>query len=234
MALARACLKNALRSRSFPLPYAAAAHLREAVAPSSFPFSSTAAADDTSQQDKGAQVEVTQGGSGGKSSSLTGRGRGRRGLSWKNPWDLIPLHLNDGLGNALMQASENMNRLLENWSPSRLLGRLKEDDKCYKLRYEVPGLRKEDLQVTVEDGMLVIKGEAEDEDMVEEDTSTTESEEEGGGWYARRYGYYNATLMLPEDAKADEITAELRDGVLRICIPRTEEKKSKAREIEIK
>lgn len=144
-----------------------------------------------------------------------------------------------GLGSALMQASENLNRLLKSWSPSRLLGRLKEDDKCYKLRFMVPGLQKEGVRVTVEDGMLVITGEVEDEEedegvVVGGGESTTEDEEEEGRWYPRRYGYYNTTLLLPEDAKVDEIKAELRDGVLRVYIPRAEEKKSNARVIDIK
>ncbi|KAJ8459852.1 hypothetical protein OPV22_032778 [Ensete ventricosum] len=231
MALARACLSNALRSRSFPLLHAGgAARLGVVAAAPSFPYSSSVdAAADSSREDISDQVAVTR-------APSPARGRRSRRLTWKNPWDLIPFHLNDGLGNALLQVSENLNGLLERLSPSRLLGRLKEDDKCYKLRYEVPGLRKEDLRVTVEDGMLVIIGESEDEDedAVDESSSSTTEDEGQGGWHLRRYGYINATLLLPEDAKADEITAELRDGILRIYIPRSEEKKSTAREIEIK
>ncbi|XP_042386627.1 26.5 kDa heat shock protein, mitochondrial-like [Zingiber officinale] len=214
MSLARACLSGALRGRCFPSTIVAAARLKQGLAPASplpLPYSSSAI--ENRDDDKSSvQVEVTQ-----TSSLAPARGRGRRWLSWRNPRDHFPLHMNSGLGNALMQVSENLNRLLKSWSPSRLLGRLKEDDKCYKLRFMVPGLRKEDVRVTVEDGMLVITGEVEEE----------EEDHEGGRWYA--YGYYNTTLLLPEDAKVDEITAELRDGVLRVYIPRVEEKKSYAR-----
>ncbi|KAG6514439.1 26.5 kDa heat shock protein, mitochondrial-like [Zingiber officinale] len=237
MSLARAFLTGALRGRCFPSTIVAAARLKQGLAPAPplpLPYSSSAI--ENRDDDKSSvQVEVTQ-----TSSPAPARGRGRRWLSWRNPRDHFPLHMNSGLGNALMQVSENLNRLLKSWSPSRLLGRLKEDDKCYKLRFMVPGLRKEDVRVTVEDGMLVITGEVEDE--VEDDEgvvvgggeSTTEDEEDEGRWYAHRYGYYNTTLLLPEDAKVDEITAELRDGVLRVYIPRAEEKKSNARVIDIK
>lgn len=124
-----------------------------------------------------------------------------------------------------MQVSDNLNKLLENFSPSRLLGRVKENDKCYKLRYEVPGLSKNDLKITVEDGFLVITGECKEEDG--------EFDDDKDGWYAQRYGYYNTSLLLPDDAKVDEIKAEVKDGLLYVTIPRTEPKKRNVREVQI-
>lgn len=112
--------------------------------------------------------------------------------------------------------SENLNKILENLTPSRLLGRMKEDETSYKLRFEVPGLSKEDLKITIEDGYLMIKGEHKEEE-----------EEEGSyddQWYAKSYGYYNTCLLLPEDAKVEEIKAELKDGILNLTIPRSETK----------
>ncbi|KAF7848675.1 hypothetical protein BT93_L1746 [Corymbia citriodora subsp. variegata] len=131
-----------------------------------------------------------------------------------------------GLGNALMQATENINRLFENMniSPWQLMGRVKEKDDHYKLRYEVPGLTKDDVKITVHDGILTIKGEHKRE---EEEGSDDEY------WSAETYGYYNTTLVLPEDAKADEIKAELKDGVLNIIIPRTERPKKDVKEVKV-
>lgn len=131
-----------------------------------------------------------------------------------------------GLGNALIQATENINRLFENLNitPSQLMGRVKEEDECYKLRYDVPGLGKDDVKITIHDGVLTIKGEQKEE------------EEEGSDddyWSARSYGYYNTSLVLPDDAKADEIRAELKDGVLSIVIPRTEKPKQDVKEVKI-
>ncbi|WMV57785.1 hypothetical protein MTR67_051170 [Solanum verrucosum] len=66
-----------------------------------------------------------------------------------------------------------------------------EDDKNYKIRYDVPGLGKEDVKIMVE------------------------KEEEGSDdefWSSRSYGYYNNSIVLPEDAKVDEIKAEINKG----------------------
>lgn len=104
------------------------------------------------------------------------------------------------------------------------MGRVKEQDECYKLRFEVPGLGKDEVNITVDDGVLKIKGEHKEE---EEDGSDDEF------WSAKSYGYYNTSLLLPDDAKVDEIKAELKDGVLNITIPRTEKPKKDVKEVEI-
>lgn len=131
-----------------------------------------------------------------------------------------------GIGNAIMQATENINSLFKNLniSPWSLSGKVKEQDEWYKLKYMVPGLGKEDLKITVDDGMLTIKGEHKEE---EEEGSEDEF------WSSTSYGYYNTSLMLPEDAKTDEVKAELKDGVLTITIPRTEKPKKDVKEVKI-
>lgn len=154
--------------------------------------------------------------------------RKRRGL-WRDGRGLSPFGFNDlfrpsGLGSGLLQLSENLNKILENWAPSGLLGRMKEDDTSYKLRFEVPGLSKEDVKITIEDGYLTIKGEHKEE---EGDTS------DGDQWYSSSYGYYNTSLLLPEDAKVDEIKAELKDGILNLTIPRSETPKKDVKQVEI-
>lgn len=125
-----------------------------------------------------------------------------------------------------MQATENINRLFNNLdlTPSQLMGRVKEQDDCYKLRYDVPGLSKEDVKITIDDGVLTIKGEHKEE---EEEGSDDEY------WSARSYGYYNTRLVLPDDAKVDEIKADLKDGVLSVIIPRTEQTKKDVKEVQI-
>ncbi|XWS11801.1 hypothetical protein CRYUN_Cryun37aG0031900 [Craigia yunnanensis] len=130
-----------------------------------------------------------------------------------------------GLGNALLQATENINRLFDNLNltPSQLMGRVKEQEDCYKLRYDVPGLTKEDVKITIDDGVLTIKGEHKEEEEGSDDEQ----------WSTRSYGYYNTSLVLPDDAKVDEIKAELKDGVLSIIIPRTEQPKKDVKEVQI-
>ncbi|KAM7254224.1 hypothetical protein ACFE04_031906 [Oxalis oulophora] len=131
--------------------------------------------------------------------------------------------------NTLLQATENMNKLFEsmNISPFQLSAQIKEQEDSYKLRYEMPGLSKEDVKITVdEDGVLTIVGEQKKEG------GDSSSDDDNSHWSA--YGYYNANIVLPEDAKVDEIKAELKDGLLTITLPRNEKKPKKdVKEVEI-
>ncbi|KAA8541913.1 hypothetical protein F0562_023065 [Nyssa sinensis] len=184
---------------------------------------SATAGDEKSSSD-GQEVAVSEG---GKKSKLFPR-RQRKRAPWRNNApDFVPAlyeFFPSGLGNALLQATENINKLFENLAPSRLMGRIKEQDQCYKLRFEVPGLAKEDVKITVEDGILTIKGEHKEE---EEEGSDDEH------WSSRSYGYYNTCLVLPDDAKAEEIKAEVKDGVLWITIPKTEGQKKDAKVVQV-
>ncbi|KAI3463406.1 hypothetical protein Pfo_020069 [Paulownia fortunei] len=164
---------------------------------------------------------------GGKKSKLFPRRRSRRSLWRRSDRDFVPAlweFFPSGLGNALVQATENINRLMENLSPSHLMGRAKEHDDSYKLRYHMPGLGKENVKITVEDGVLSIRGEHKEE---EEEGSDDEH------WSARSYGYYNTSVLLPDDAKVDEIKAEMKDGVLHIVIPKTEGAKKDVKEVQV-
>ncbi|XP_038899919.1 26.5 kDa heat shock protein, mitochondrial [Benincasa hispida] len=128
------------------------------------------------------------------------------------------------LGNSLMQAAENLNRVLKSLNLSRPWwvsgGRVKEQEDWYKLRVEMPGIAKEEVKVTVEGRILNIRGEHREEEEEEEE-------------FAESYGYYESTVMLPEDAVADEIKAELKDGVLTITIPRAEKPSKDVKEITV-
>ncbi|CAI9096770.1 OLC1v1032983C1 [Oldenlandia corymbosa var. corymbosa] len=154
-----------------------------------------------------------------RSSSKRGRSLWRR-----DPLDFPPAL--SGLGNALVQATENISKLLGKLSPSGLMGRVRKQDDCYKLQYCVPGLTKDDVKVFVEDGVLIIKG-----SRVEEEH---ESDDDADGWSGLNYfGFYDASIMLPDDAKVDEIKAEMKNGVLTIVIPRDERLKKDVKEIRV-
>ena len=82
-----------------------------------------------------------------------------------------------------------------------------EDDNEIKMRFDMPGLSKEDVKVMVEDDMLVIQGE-------------TKKEEGGDDAWKRSYSSYDTRLQLPDDCEVDKIKAELKNGVLYITIPK--------------
>ncbi|GAB4287477.1 MAG: Hsp20/alpha crystallin family protein [Coriobacteriia bacterium] len=79
---------------------------------------------------------------------------------------------------------------------------------------ELPGLEREDIDVSVTDGVLTIKGERK-----------AESEQKGQGWLIRErsYGAFERSLALPESVDADAIQADYHDGVLEVHVPKAAE-----------
>jgi len=97
-----------------------------------------------------------------------------------------------------------------------------EDDDAVILTAEVPGLSRDDLDVTVEDGVLTLKGEKKEEE------STRQANYHR---VERRYGRFERRIRLPEYVDADKIDASYKDGVLRLRMPKTEVARAKTIEI---
>ncbi|HBC57533.1 MAG TPA: heat-shock protein [Gammaproteobacteria bacterium] len=87
------------------------------------------------------------------------------------------------------------------------------DQESYQIELEVPGMKESDISIEVKGGTLLIQGEK------SEDKRTKERH-----FYRmeRSYGRFQRTLALPDDADADNIQANLADGVLSLAIPRSE------------
>jgi HSP20 family protein len=100
-----------------------------------------------------------------------------------------------------------------------------ETDKAYKVSVEVPGIAPKDIEVEVEKGLLVIKGEKKEE-REEKERHFARSE--------RSYGAFERRISLPADAELDKIAAKTADGVLKITIPRDKKAAPARRKIEIK
>lgn len=82
-----------------------------------------------------------------------------------------------------------------------------EDEEGFHIRVDMPGFGKEDVKVCVEDGVLVVNG--------QRDPST-----EDPRWAAKSYSKFNTRLPLPDDARLDKISAELKNGVLFVAVPK--------------
>lgn len=85
------------------------------------------------------------------------------------------------------------------------------NDTRYDIELEVPGLTEKDLTIELQGEMLQIRGEKQE---------TKESDDKHFYRVERRYGKFQRTLNLPNDANPDDITAELKNGVLRLTIAR--------------
>lgn len=91
------------------------------------------------------------------------------------------------------------------------------------LRADLPGLEDKDIEVTVQDGALTIRGERKEE---------KEEKKEDYYYSERRYGAFARTLMLPAGVEADKVKATFAKGVLEVHLPKVKE--AKGRKIEIK
>lgn len=99
------------------------------------------------------------------------------------------------------------------------------NEKAYTISMELPGVAEEDIDLSVNDGALTIRGE-----------KKTEQEKKGDTWYfsERQYGAFSRSFQLPADADGSKATAEMKDGVLEIAIPRIAlEDKNKSQKIAI-
>lgn len=107
------------------------------------------------------------------------------------------------------------------WTPS---ADISETETEYLIRAEIPAVRKEDVKVTVEQGTITIEGERKQEKQEKnEKFHRTES----------FHGTFMRSFSLPENANADAVRCESKDGLLTVHIPKVEKQASKAKKIPV-
>jgi len=112
------------------------------------------------------------------------------------------------------------NVTLTEWAP---LVDITEDDKEYLIKAELPEVKKEDLSVVVENGVLTIRGERK-----------LQKEEKGRRYHRveRAHGTFTRSFTVPDDADGSKVNAEFKDGVLDVHLAKSE--RCKPRSIEVK
>ncbi|GLU11388.1 hypothetical protein SLE2022_281390 [Rubroshorea leprosula] len=96
---------------------------------------------------------------------------------------------------------------------------IEEREMDYKMRFDMPGMTKNDVKVLVEENMLVVKAEKVPNSRDgQENVSGIASEEEE--WLAKSYGRYSSRIALPDKVEFEKIKAEVKDGVLYITVPK--------------
>jgi HSP20 family protein len=115
----------------------------------------------------------------------------------------------------------NGDKALPDWAPQVDIS---EDDKEYLVKADLPEMKKEDVKVTVENGVLSVSGERK-----------TEKEEKKKKFHRieRTYGTFLRTFTLPEDTDSAKIVAEFKDGVLRVHLPKSPAGKAKPVEVKV-
>ena len=103
------------------------------------------------------------------------------------------------------------------WQPSVDIS---EDDQALKVKVDLPGIKPEDVEISVSDDRLTIKGERKEE--TEDDNKETKVHR-----IERRYGSFYRSIALPPGTKADDVVAEADNGVITIHLPKGEVTKAK-------
>ena len=106
------------------------------------------------------------------------------------------------------------------WLPSLDVAETKGD---LLVKAELPGMDPKDIDISLHEGVLTIKGEKKQE---------KEEKEEGYHLIERSYGSFTRSVRLPKDVQSDRISASFKNGILKVVLPKTEEAKKK--EIKIK
>ena len=137
----------------------------------------------------------------------------------------------------LEEVSDRLNRMFARPSSPRTTGKetmivadwtpsvdISETEGEYQIKAEIPDVKKEDVKVTLEDGVLTIQGERKQE-----------KEEKGKKYHRieRSYGSFVRTFSLPDVIDAEKVKAEFKEGVLNLHLPKSEKAKPKAIEVKV-
>ncbi|CAL5382940.1 unnamed protein product [Camellia sinensis] len=146
---------------------------------------------------------------------------------WEWLWDRFPT------ARTVQQMMETMERMIEDpfvytngwpsptltetgeYSRGRTPWEINEGEGEYKMRFDMPGMTKDDVKVYVEEKMLVVKAE-----KMAKDRNGQESEVENEEWSVKSQGRYSSRVALTENVEFEKIKAEVKDGVLYITIPK--------------
>jgi len=111
--------------------------------------------------------------------------------------------------------------IVADWTPTVDIS---ETDGEYQIKAEIPDVKKEDVKVTLEDGVLTIQGQRKQE-----------KEEKGRKYHRveRSYGSFVRSFSLPDVIDEEKVKAEFKDGVLDLHLPKSEKAKPKAIEVKV-
>lgn len=140
---------------------------------------------------------------------------------------LIPVHRGHFVGDPFNFLRQEIDKLFE--SSSSVQGirpefDVKENKEGIEITAELPGVMEKDIDISLVEGVLTIRGEKKSEESKEGDTyHITE----------RSYGSFSRSIKLPYEPEENKISASFADGVLKLSIPRPAESKPNIHKIEI-
>jgi HSP20 family protein len=142
-----------------------------------------------------------------------------------NPIAALRRDVNDVFENFWSRFGEGLGSLDLPWGGSDAKSDVVETDNAIEVSIELPGMEMKDIEVTVSDDLLTVKGE-----------KKVERQEEKKGYYLseRSYGAIYCAIPLPPGVDGDKAEASLHNGVLTIRLPQNPEAQAKVKRIEVK
>jgi len=136
----------------------------------------------------------------------------------------------------MARVSEDMTRLVDELFGNRMAREsvrgswvppvdIRETDEAIEIHAELPGFSAEDVDVTVENGVLTIRGER-----------NLEEAREGETWHRieRAYGVFERAFQVPRNVDATKVKAQFTNGVLQLTLPKREESKPRSIKVQVK
>jgi HSP20 family protein len=145
-------------------------------------------------------------------------------IRWRPTRDLLSIRdeMNRLFDNFFTGLPERRRGLLEGeWAPSVDIA---ETDNEVVVTAELPGIKQDDVDITITDDVLTLKGEKKEEKEVKEKNYHR---------IERSYGSFQRSISLPAGVQADKAKATYKDGVLHITVPKAEEAKPKQIKIDV-
>jgi HSP20 family protein len=145
-------------------------------------------------------------------------------IPWGRQESRLPALFREEESSPLLRLRDQMDRLFDDFFSAPSLGggwsramswpslEVKDTDDEVRISAELPGLNEEDVQLTVQDGLLTLSGE-----------KKSEHDDRDRGWSERYYGRFERRIALPDGADDKKCEATFRDGVLTIRMPKSQE-----------
>jgi HSP20 family protein len=134
----------------------------------------------------------------------------------------VSKHLNRIFGRFPARAEADREVLaMADWAPTV---DITETDSAYMIKGEIPGVNKEDVKVTIEDGMITMRGERKQE-----------KEEKNKKFHRieRSYGSFLRSFRVPDDVDENAVKAEFKDGMINVTLPKSGKSKAKSINVSI-
>jgi HSP20 family protein len=124
-------------------------------------------------------------------------------------------------GRNMPSAGRDEAMALVDWAPAV---DVMEKDEEFQIRAELPGVEKKDVKLSVENGVLLISGHREQE-----------KEEKGKRYHRmeRAYGNFARSFTVPEAVDTEKVTADFKNGLLTVRLPKSEKARPKSIEVEV-